>query len=329
MGTLVRSQHNVPIQVQDWNHVSEDVKEKIWALVLEKYELEETCKSYILQCCGNLFRSYRNKMKAKYYNPYNTDEERLCHRPPHLSDDDWRWLIHFWGTPEAKDISEKNKANRAKQVIKHTSGSKSYAQIRYEQAQKKEDRSEPNRIEMFALTHTRKDGTPVDDHSKEIMDQFQQLLSQPEGTSSSTSASSGASTYVDEIYTQVMGPERHGRVRGYGFGPTPTSIFGSTSRRRSGVILSTQLENAQEMLIAAEQKFTTATEELSNVKDELSHVKETFEERLIEVQKKTREEVKEEFEEKMMEMQRKMQTQMQAQIQEQMMQMMQQFQQKQ
>eukprot|EP00261_Vitis_vinifera_P037126 XP_019078369.1 PREDICTED: uncharacterized protein LOC109123348 isoform X2 [Vitis vinifera] len=72
MGTLVRSQHNVPIQVQDWNHVSEDVKEKIWALVLEKYELEETY------------------------------EERLCHRPPHLSDDDWRWLIHFWGTLEAK-----------------------------------------------------------------------------------------------------------------------------------------------------------------------------------------------------------------------------------
>ncbi|RVX07752.1 hypothetical protein CK203_021830 [Vitis vinifera] len=167
-------------------------------------------------------------MKAKYYNPYNTDEERLCHRPPHLSDDDG-------------------------------GGSSTFG------------------------------------------DQFQQLLSQPEGTSSSTSASSGASTsvastYVDEIYTQVMGLERHGRVRGYGFGPTPTSIFGSTSRRRSGVIISTQLENALEMLIAAEQKFTTAIEELSNVKYELSHVKQTFEERLIEVQRKTREEVKEELE---------------------------------
>ena len=122
-----------------------------------------------------------------------------------------------------------------------------------------------------------------------------------------------------------MGPERHDHVRGYGFGPTPTSVFGSTSRRRSRTILSTQLENAQEMLIVTEQKFKTATEELLNVKEELSHVKETFEERLIEVQRKTREQVKEEFEEKMMEMRRKMQ----AQIQEQMMQMMQQVQQRQ
>ena len=111
-----------------------------------------------------------------------------------------------------------------------------------------------------------------------------------------------------------MGPKRHGRVQGYGFDPTPTSVFGSTSRRRSGAILSTQLENAQEMLIIAEQKFTTATEEFSNVKGELSHVKETFEERLIEVQRKAREEVKEEFKEKMIEMQRKMQAQIQEQI---------------
>ena len=34
MGTLVRSQHNVPIQVQDWHHISKDVKEKLWSLIL-------------------------------------------------------------------------------------------------------------------------------------------------------------------------------------------------------------------------------------------------------------------------------------------------------
>ncbi|KAL6325843.1 hypothetical protein AAG906_030958 [Vitis piasezkii] len=136
MGTLVRSQHNVPIQVQDWNHVSEDVKEKIWALVLMRRD------------CAIDLHTYRMMIGG---------------------------------------------------------GSSTFG------------------------------------------DQFQQLLSQPEGTSSSTSASSGASTfvastYVDEIYTQVMGLERHGRVRGYGFGPTPTSIFGSTSKRRSELLFQHNLK---------------------------------------------------------------------------------------
>ena len=64
------------------------------------------------------------------------------------------------------------------------------------------------------------------------------------------------------------------------------------------------------MLRVAEQKFTTTTE--------------TFEEKLVEVQRKTREEVKEEFDGKIMKMKR-----VQTQLQEQMMQMMQQFQQRQ
>ena len=70
-----------------------------------------------------------------------------------------------------------------------------------------------------------------------------------------------------------MGLERHGHVQGYRFGPTPTSVFSSTSRRRSGAIRSTQLEITQELLTVAKQKFTATTEELSNVKEELSHVR--------------------------------------------------------
>ena len=41
--------------------------------------MDETCKSYIISYCGNLFKNYRNKMKTKYYDPYNTDEKRLRH----------------------------------------------------------------------------------------------------------------------------------------------------------------------------------------------------------------------------------------------------------
>ena len=50
--------------------------------------MDETCKSYIISNCENLFKSYRNKMNTKYYDHYNTNEERLRHKPPHLLDDE-------------------------------------------------------------------------------------------------------------------------------------------------------------------------------------------------------------------------------------------------
>lgn len=46
-----------------------------------------------------------------------------------------------------------------------------------------------------------------------------ELVSQmPESSMQSSSA-------VDEVFTQVMGPERPGRVRTYGFGPSPRDVF--------------------------------------------------------------------------------------------------------
>ena len=115
----------------------------------------------------------------------------------------------------------------------------------------------------------------------ECQDQFEQLLSQPEEMSYSSpaasiaSVSSIASTFVDDIYAQVKGRERHGRVRGYGFGVSHTLVFGSSSTRQLRSTLSAYLENAQGMLRVAKQKFTIATK--------------TFEEKLVEVQRKTRE----------------------------------------
>ncbi|KAJ8619873.1 hypothetical protein MRB53_028402 [Persea americana] len=79
-----------------------------------------------------------------------------------------------------------------------------------------------SRAYLFIRTHSRKDGTPVDEKLAEIISKLKELSATQGGSSSSIG---------DEIYTQVMGEERHGCVRGYGLGPTPASVFGSTSRQ--------------------------------------------------------------------------------------------------
>ena len=41
----------------------------------------------------------------------------------------------------------------------------------------------------------------------------------------------------DSMYTQVMDSERHGRVRGFGFGATPSVVFGATSKKEANAKL--------------------------------------------------------------------------------------------
>ena len=49
-------------------------------------------------------------------------------------------------------------------------------------------------------------------------------------------SSSSTLLLVGDIYTQVMGSERHGRVHGLGFGATPTLVFGATKKETNAVL---------------------------------------------------------------------------------------------
>ena len=41
-------------------------------------------------------------MKATYYEPWATNDERLRLKPLLVSDADWRWLVQFWSSEEAQ-----------------------------------------------------------------------------------------------------------------------------------------------------------------------------------------------------------------------------------
>ena len=65
-------------------------------------------------------------------------------------------------------------------------------------------------------------------------------------------------TFVDAIYTHVLGLEKHGRVHEYGFGPTPISVFVSGSKRRSTTSLVEQLEHVEEKFEITQGKLMEA-----------------------------------------------------------------------
>ncbi|RWR75198.1 transposon protein, putative, CACTA, En/Spm sub-class, expressed [Cinnamomum micranthum f. kanehirae] len=283
-GIIVRTPGNAPLQVTKWADVPEQSKEKMWKHIQDYAVVDDERKKWVLQSLGKKYRDYRKDIKDKYYSPWNTDDERLQHRPPDVSSEDWAWLVQYWGSPEVQAVASKNKANRSSQKLRHTGGTKSFARHRDEETRSRTDGSIPTRADLFIRTHSRKDGTPVDEKSTEIISKFKELSAAQEGGSSSSIG--------DDIYTQVMGAERHGRVRGYGLGPTPTSVFGSTSRQSQAAFdeLQTELSSMHEKLQQMEEWKKNQEEEKRQMEEWKKNQEE--EKRQMEEWKKNQEEEK-------------------------------------
>ncbi|XP_073109422.1 uncharacterized protein [Elaeis guineensis] len=69
------------------------------------------------------------------------------------------------------------------------------------------------------MTHTHQDGTFVRDESRDLYERATSLIAERDDESA---ASTQQSRIEAEVFTELMGPERYGRVRGYGVGVTPT-----------------------------------------------------------------------------------------------------------
>ena len=63
-------------------------------------------------------------------------------------------------------------------------------------------------------------------------------------------SSSSTPLSMDDIYTQVMGLERHG----FGFGATPTLVFGATTKKETNAALASKLKETQKEIVHFKQR---------------------------------------------------------------------------
>ncbi|GLT53818.1 hypothetical protein SLA2020_270610 [Shorea laevis] len=195
--------------------------------------------------------------------------------------EDFEILADRWLSKDDKDIAEKAKTSRGLNKYLHTLGSKSIAQV----ASGRYGRN-PNRDDMWVVTHTKKDGNPVTEQAGEAITQIKAIIERREPAER---VCSQGSIYwsPNDACGQVLGREHSGRVRGVGPGPTPgkstsyTSGQGSISsaptlRERALVVEVESLKNlyASQTEVIKEQNvnfkskalYQAQQEELANVK---------------------------------------------------------------
>ncbi|XXG88783.1 hypothetical protein AAC387_Pa12g0953 [Persea americana] len=128
------------------------------------------------------------------------------------------------------------------------------------------DGQAPDRMELFRLTHTRRDGQLVDRASEDALRRLNEIVSQQ-------LESPERSCAQNDIFTQVMGEDRHGRVSTFGLGVTPSDIYGprvSTAEAREMA----NVERAQR--IAAEQRVVAVEERMSQMEARMNQMMTCF-----------------------------------------------------
>ncbi|TYG84139.1 hypothetical protein ES288_D01G225900v1 [Gossypium darwinii] len=219
LGTVARNGHRAPLNFIDWRALPDSYKDDMWEYVQTKFDVDPSGKSWVMQSIATKWRDWKADLKATYYDSLNTDEERLKVSDPRVVPDQWPSLISYWNSEDTKKRCARNRANRQKHTCGHSSGTKSYARICEEEQNKRPDGKEPTRAELYILTHTRKNGQPVDDTAAKLISKIHEQEAKKQNTSQCSDES-------NDTLCQVMGEEQGKNVGPYGMGPNRTGIFG-------------------------------------------------------------------------------------------------------
>ncbi|XP_039056830.1 uncharacterized protein LOC120199931 isoform X3 [Hibiscus syriacus] len=257
LGTIARNGHRAPLTFVHWRAMPDSYKVDMWDYVQTKFDIDPSGKSWVMQAIGTKWRDWKADLKATYYYSLKTDEERLKVCDPRVVPEQWSSLISYWNTDEAKKRCARNKAIRKKQTCGHSSGTKSYARICEEERNKRPDGKEPTRAELYILTHTRKDGQPVDETASKLISKIREQEAKKQNNSRCSDES-------NDTLCQVMGEEKGDCMETSGMGPNRTGIFGSRPSRAALVRMASEAkssanEEVRKMTVkmeAMEEKYT-------------------------------------------------------------------------
>ncbi|KAF4392087.1 hypothetical protein F8388_004416 [Cannabis sativa] len=221
-----------------------------------------------MRSCGKELKNWKAYLKRTYYSETLSFEEQKKYKDKRVYAGQWEELIKYWATDDAKKISATNKASRGQKKYNHTTGTKSFAQIRA--AQKENGGSTTTRAAMFNVCYTKKDKS-VTDTTKEVMVQLQEKQELNEDVSKEKG--------MNDTFSEVMGKEKYVSVRMYGFGVCPSDTLEAELKElRSQVQANKQNYNANDTSIIPDMALNyndNATSSQLAKKPCMSHNKES------------------------------------------------------
>nr|XP_009760647.1 PREDICTED: uncharacterized protein LOC104212964 isoform X2 [Nicotiana sylvestris] len=103
-GLIMRS--TISFQDGNWQKIVLKHGEVMWLKVKDKFEVcsglrEHRFQAFVISTMQMVYRAWKARLSIMY-SKYNTNKERLSHRPEDVEHEDWKYLIQYFGSPEFK-----------------------------------------------------------------------------------------------------------------------------------------------------------------------------------------------------------------------------------
>ncbi|XP_058187994.1 uncharacterized protein LOC131304674 isoform X2 [Rhododendron vialii] len=215
LGPLVRE--IVPYTLSDWRKLPTGMAEILWQSVMVRFNLhEEWHREMVFRRMNEDWRASKSTLVRKVRNASN-EEERLKLQPDNIKSlQDWKDFVKEKTSEQFEVRSDKFKGMRQKQLkLQHTMSRKGYARLTAE-LKKKKNVPSISRAVVWADGHKNKNGQPA---NKKIAQKIKDMerIERDKPNSSLTNLK-------EDALSQVLGPEKRGRLRTFGKGVTLTRL---------------------------------------------------------------------------------------------------------
>ncbi|KAH1097729.1 hypothetical protein J1N35_014650 [Gossypium stocksii] len=161
LGIIARNANMLPINYESWCQMLDSNKNQALDNIKERFALEVS-DDYIKKTLGKKWRDHKSTLKKEYFKKDISLKEKLRNVPPGMLRYQWEDAVRFWNSKKREDCERVGTSSRQKQKFTHTEESRSFAS-EVSSGQK------VGRLQLFDITHRKKDGSPITSEAGEIM----------------------------------------------------------------------------------------------------------------------------------------------------------------
>ncbi|PPS17577.1 hypothetical protein GOBAR_AA02994 [Gossypium barbadense] len=175
----------LPINYESWHHIPDSNKNQALANIKDRFALKVS-DDYIKKALGKRWRDNKITLKKQYFKKDISLEKKLRNVPPGMLRYQWEDAVRFWDSNKGEDRERVGTSSRQKQKFTHTAGSRSFASVA--EAEEVKSGQKVGRLQLFEITHRKKDGSPITSEAGEIMEKLKEEKAEYEAIASSDSS---------------------------------------------------------------------------------------------------------------------------------------------